>query len=236
LSKLLILGVLLALIPYVYLISGRPPSNPSANRPQELKITLKKAYQGVKDGNVDGVPLPVDRSYITVEVCIENLSSSDYIIPREAVLMTTKGHVDLYPSAVGYDEAEAFDWLLTIAKPLGAKRIPHKFYFFLPQRDQLISLPAYQSQGCSTSSKFKSLAFLFLVPKDIAGQPHTLHFFEEQIRFTARRPISPSGYVAIGVGLGILVIGIVVIMTQKRKSREKAAASQEQNESQSPTE
>jgi hypothetical protein len=101
------------------------------DRSTGLGVTVRDAYEGVQDGNVESVPLPKDNVYVTVELCVENPSSADRPIALTDVHLATKGNAQIFPSAVGYNQAEAFSWLLPLAEPVGGKRIVPLFYFFL---------------------------------------------------------------------------------------------------------
>jgi hypothetical protein len=187
---------------------------------QGLEVTVKDVYEGVQDGNVESVPLPKDNLYVTVELCVENPSSTDRPIAWEDVYLVTKSNVQVFPSAVGYNQAEAFSWLLPLAEPAGAKRIVPLFYFFLIQNDEIMNVPAAQSVGCRGSFQFTSMALLFLVPTAIAESSYTLHFAGEQVPVTTDK-FSPIWYVVCTVGVGFffllsIILGIVAI---RRRSK-----------------
>jgi len=200
-----------------------------------LQITMKEAYQGVKDGNVEWVPLPENSAYITVEICIENHSAMDQSIHWQEVFVSTENNVQVFPVAVGYDQAEAFSWLLPIAEPIGGKSIDHKFYFFVIQNNEIMKIPAYQSLGCNTSSQFKSLALLFFVNNDIASQPFTLRFLGGEIHFEAKRilVVSEGTKWGIGLGLSLILIMITVIVIGKKKLKTQVSLSQDNNQNSS---
>lgn len=226
--------------------------NPNLDTEPVMSITMRNAYQGVGDGNVEQVPLPEDSAYLTVEICVENHSAIDqsvlwrnvFIIPedREHVfpvevgsILTTypsagwleaftsfQGADQIFPVAVGYDQAEAFSWLGPIVAPIGGKRIAHNYYFFVIQSNELMQVPAHQSLGCETSSQYKSLALLFIVPEENAGKPHILHFFDGEIRFVAKQNSQVSDGVKWGIGIGLFLILAVAIGFLLKRSRAKA--------------
>lgn len=202
-----------------------------ADGQRDLEITIKDAYQGVKDGNVESVPLSQNRIYVTVELCVENLSSTDQSISRQDVFLLTKDNLQIFPSALGYDQAEAFSWALPLAEPLGAKRIESLFYFFLIQGDELMRIPAYQSQGCRSSFQFKSMALLFIVSKEMAGPSYTLHFAGDDVPFTTEK-LSLIWIVACIAGFGfffllMVILGVVVL---RRKSKARTSPLQEKGD------
>lgn len=186
-----------------------------------LEVMLKESYQGVKDGNIESVPLPSDSAYITVEMCVENLSAQEQSVPWQDVFITAEDGSPIYPVALGYDQAEAFEWLLPYLEPVGGKRIDHKFYFFLIQNSELLRFPAYQSQGCRDSSRFKSLALLFIVPEEMADQPYTLHFLEDEIPLAIKKSLPFRTYAlwAAGLGLFFLILTVVAVVMYWKKLR-----------------
>jgi hypothetical protein len=229
-TKLFIAGLLLTLLLPACSMFNRLAGSSDADGTHELKVTIKDAYEGVKDGNAESVPLLDDNIYVTVVICIENLLSTERSVDQQDVFMVTRDNNRIFPTALGYDQAEAFSWLLPIAEPLGAKRIENKFYFFLIQNNELLKIPAYQSQGCNTSFQFKSLALLFLVRKEVADQSYVLHFLDEDTRFTVRR-FSFWNYVKCGIYLGFFFILILTVVIVVIRSRSKARASSLQVES-----
>lgn len=133
----------------------------------DLRIALGEVYLGVRDGNVESIPLPVESEYLTVEICVENISNELATIYWRDVYVAEGDDAQYYPSALGLDQAEAFSWVLPLTEPIGGKRIEHKYYFFLIQDESLMALPAHQSQGCEFSSQFTSQALLFVLPKGV---------------------------------------------------------------------
>ena len=225
--KRILIGVLFPLIFSGCLLFNGLTGDPNAGDQHGLALTMKDAYQGVKDGNVESVPLLEDSTYVTVEVCVENRSVTEQIVHGGDVFLTTENNGQIFPVALGYDQAEAFDWILPMAEPIGGKRIEHRFFFFPIQNDEVLRIPAYQSQGCSNSAQFKSLALLFIVQKDMVDRLYTLHFLEENIPFAAKMILPLSDYVKWGVGLGFLFILIVVAIIVVRKRRAEVQASLE---------
>ena len=140
----------------------------NADGKPDAKVTLGEVYSGVRDGNVESVSLPAESAYLTVEVCVENISSEFVTVLWRDVYVVGEDNVQYFPSALGLDQAEAFNWVLPLIEPIGGKRIEHKYYFFLIQEEALITLPAHQSQGCKSSPQYTSQALLFILPKDIA--------------------------------------------------------------------
>jgi len=229
LNKLSKVGILL-----VFLFSACLPfKDINVDGTNGLQIMIKDAYQGVKDGNVEWVPLPEKSAYITVEICVKNPLTTAQSVQWQDVFIVTEDRLQVFPIAVGYDQAEAFSWLLPIAEPIGGKRITHKYYFFLIQNNEIVKIPAYQSLGCNNSSQFKSLALLFIVSNDIANQPFTLHFREREIRFEAKKVIIVSDGTKWGIGLGlslILIMVTVIVIIRKKKLKAQVYLSQENNE------
>ena len=229
-TRFLLIGVLLPLVFSGCLKFGSTEDVNPASQPQ-MRVTMKEAYQGVKDGNTESVQLPIDSAFITIRICLENLSTVEETVYWQDVFLDLGDNIRIYPVALGYDQAEAFSWLLPIAAPIGAKSIDHKFYFFLIQKNELVRIPAYQSLGCDNSAQFKSLALLFIVKKERAGEPYILNFLGAPMHFTAKK-ISPlSMYVLWGLGLGILiVIAAAVLVLRKRKLKTQASMPPPQNE------
>lgn len=97
-----------------------------------------------------------ESAYLTVEVCVENISSEFVTVLWRDVYVVGEDNVQYFPSALGLDQAEAFSWVLPLAEPIGGKRIEHKYYFFLIQEEALTTLPARQSQGCKSSPQYTS--------------------------------------------------------------------------------
>lgn len=194
-------------------------------------------YQGIQDGNVESVQLPADRAFVTVEMCLENLSTIDQSILWQDVYLTSGDLEQIHPVAVGYDQADAFSWLLPIAEPAGAKSIDHKFYFFLVQSHELMRLSAGQSLGCSTSAQYKSLALLFTVPEKRSGHSYTLRFYNADIPIRARKIIVIPEAVQWGFGLGgfglLATVGAILVGRRKRQAQ-AATAAEETSEAQSP--
>ncbi len=217
---------------FALLLSACAFEGASVEEPHGLRITMKDVYQGVKEGDVVDVPLPNDNEYITVETCIENFSGAEQVIHKEDVFIAAEDGSHVFPVAVGYDQAEVFSWAVPLLEPVGGKRFPHEYYFFLVQSDALMNIPSYQSLGCETSSQFKSLALLFIVQKEIAGQPYALHFLDGEIQFAAKKPFSVSGYIKWGAGLAVFLfsIAVAVIIIGKKKAKRQATLSQEQNQ------
>ena len=201
-----------------------------ANQPQ-MRITMLEAYQGVRDGNIESVQLPTDSAFVTIRICVENLSTVPESVYWQDVFLDLGDNFRIYPVALGYDQAEAFSWLLPIAAPIGGKSIDHKFYFFLIQKNELMRVPAYQSLGCDDSAQFKSLALLFIVKKASAGKPYILNFLGAPMPFTAKKFSPLSMYVTWGFGLGIfIVIAAAVLVLRKRKLKTQASMLPQQNE------
>jgi len=190
--------------------------------PRGLAITVKDAYLGVKDGNVDSVPLSADHVYVTVEACVENHSAAEQSLGRQEVFLETGDHAEIFPVAVGYDQAEAFHRLPPTAEPLGAKHVDPAFTFFLIQRNELLRVPAHQSQGCRDSSQFKSLALLFLLPKEMAGQPYILHFREIQLNLGAGTLSALAGYFGWLALLVLVSLGLVFVAKTLRMKKWRA--------------
>jgi hypothetical protein len=195
-----------------------------------LRIKVEDVYQGVKDGDVESVQLPGGNTYVTVEICVENLSDMEQTVQWQDVFIIAGDNSQIFPAALGYDQAEAFSWLLPIVEPIGGKRITHKFYFFLIQSNELMKIPFHQSLGCKTSSQFKSLALLFIVRNEIIDQPYTLNFLESDIVFKANETSSISNYFKWGIGLGVFLFLLVVtvFVVRKKKSKVQESLSQEE--------
>ena len=234
LTRFILIGALFALLFSGCLKFGSTADVNPASQPQ-MRVTMKEAYQGVKDGNTESVQLPADKAFITIKICVENLSAVQESVYWQDVFLDLGDNIRIYPVALGYDQAEAFSWLLPIAAPIGGKSIDHKFYFFLIQKNELIRIPAYQSLGCDNSAQFKSLALLFIVKKEQVGKPHRLNFLGAPMPFTANK-VSPLSLYAIGgFALGIfIVIAAAGLVLRKRKLQTQAAMLPQQSED--PTE
>ena len=219
-TRFLLMGVLLPLVLSGCLKFGSTEDVNPASQPQ-MRVTMKEAYQGVKNGNTESVQIPIDRSFITIRICLENLSTVQESVYWQDVFLDLGDNIRIYPVALGYDQAEAFRWLLPIAAPIGAKSIDHKFYFFLIQKNELVRIPAYQSLGCDNSAQFKSLALLFIVKKERVGEPYILKFLGASLPFTAKKVSPFEDYLKWGLGLGLFLILIViaaaVFVLRKRK-------------------
>ena len=191
-----------------------------------VRITLGETYAGVRDGNVESAPLPTGSAYVTVEACVENLSAMERSIGWGDVYLATVENVQVYPVALGYDQAEAFSWLLPIVEPIGGKHIDHKFYFFRIQNQELMRIPARQSVGCRGSSQFTSMALLFILPQELAGGAYTLHFFEGAlpVQATEGSPVPVSMIWGAALALALLSIVVVLLVIRKNRSRAEAAA------------
>lgn len=229
LSRLLMMGGVFSLVFSSCLKFGSTEDVNPASQPQ-MRVTMKEAYQGVKDGNTESVQLPADKAFITIKICVENLSAVQESVYWQDVFLDLGDNIKIYPVALGYDQAEAFSWLLPIAAPIGGKSIDHKFYFFLIQKNELIRIPAHQSLGCDNSAQFKSLALLFIVKKERVGEPYMLKFLGAPMPFTAKKVSPFEGYLKWGVGLGLFVILIVVagVVVRKKKSKTQALVLQEE--------
>lgn len=140
----------------------------NADGKPDLTVALGEVYWGVRDGNVESVSLPAESEYLTVEVCVENISREFVTVFWRDVYIAGEDGTQYFPSALGLDQAEAFSWMLPLVEPIGGKHIDHKYYFFLIQEEALMTLPAHQSQGCKSSPQYTSQALLFILPKDIA--------------------------------------------------------------------
>lgn len=230
-TRFLLIGVLLPLVFSGCLKFGSTEDVNPASQPQ-MRVTMKEAYQGVKDGNTESVQLPIDSAFITIGICVENLSTIQESVYWQDVFLDLGDNIRIYPVALGYDQAEAFSWLLPIMEPIGGKSIDHKFYFFVIQNNEIMKIPAYQSLGCNTSSQFKSLALLFIVNNDIVSRPFTLHFLEGEIRFKAKRILVVSERIKWGIGLGLslILIMVTVIVIRKKTSSAQASLSQENDQ------
>lgn len=201
-----------------------------------LRILMEDAYQGVKDGNVEWVPLPERSAYITVEICVENSLTMDRSVQWQDIFITTEDHAQVVPVAVGYDEAEAFGWLLPIAEPIGGERITHRYYFFLIQNNEIMKIPAHQSLGCNASPQFKSLALLFIVPESAASRTFTLHFLEGEMRFEAKKILVVSEGLkrVLWLGISLILIGVIVIVIRKKQLKAQVSSlARENNQSSS---
>lgn len=230
LTRFILIGSLFALLFSGCLKFGSTADVNPASQPQ-MRVTMKEAYQGVKDGNTESVQLPADKAFITIKICVENLSAVQESVYWQDVFLDLGDNIRIYPVALGYDQAEAFSWLLPIAAPIGGKSIDHKFYFFLIQKDELIRIPAYQSIGCDNSAQFKSLALLFIVKNERVGEPYMLKFLAAPMPFTAKKVLPFSPYVISGVGLGIfIVIVAAVVVKRRRKLKAQASMLPQQNE------
>jgi hypothetical protein len=230
LTTFILIGVLFPALFSGCLKFGSTKDGNPASQPQ-MRVTMKEAYQGVKDGNTESVQLPADKAFITIKICLENLSAVQESVYWQDVFLDLGDYIKIYPVAVGYDQAEAFSWLLPIAAPIGGKSIDHKFYFFLIQKNELIRIPAYQSLGCDKSAQFKSLALLFTVKKERVGEPYMLKFLGALMPFTAKKVLPFSPYVIGGVGLGLfIVIVAAVVVIRKRKLKTEASMLPQQNE------
>lgn len=219
------MGIVLTLVLSSCAIPGKSAEEANlANKPQ-VRITLLEAYQGVKDGNVESVQLPGDSAFVTVRLCVENLSAIPQPVYWQDVFLTGGNNAQTLPVALGFDQAEAFSWLLPIAAPVGAKRIDHKFYFFLIQKNELMSLPAYQSLGCDQSSQFKSMALLFILKKEMVDEPYTLHFLGAKLPLTPKRDFSRALYIiwSVGSGLSAIALWLTVVVLRKRKLKAQIA-------------
>lgn len=230
-TRFLLMGVLLPLVFSGCLKFESTEDTHPASQPQ-MRITMKEAYQGVNDGNTESVQLPTGSAFITIRICVENLSAVQESVYWQDVFLDLGDNIKIYPVALGYDQAEAFSWLLPIAAPIGGKSIDHKFYFFLIQKNELVRIPAYQSLGCDNSAQFKSLALLFIVKKERVGEPYILKFLGAPLPFTAKKVSPFEGYLKWGVGLGLFLILIVVagVVVRKKKSKTQAPVVQEENQ------
>jgi len=208
LFKIYLVGSCLALVFSIWLTSR----SATLQDPRGLAMMVKDAYPGVKDANVENVPLPADRVYVTVEACVENRSAAEQSVGRQEVFLETGDHAEIFPVAVGYDQVEA-------------NRIEHKFTFFLIQRNELLRVPAQQSQGCRDSSPFKSLALLFLLPKEMAGQPYLLHFRETQLNLGAGSLSALADYFRWLALLVLVSLGLVFVSRTLREKKRRAAQS-----------
>jgi hypothetical protein len=216
----------------MFLLSACVVGDASFESAHGLSGTIKDVYQGVKGGNVVDVPLRNGDAYVTVETCIENSSEIEQVIHLQDVFIIADDGSQFFPVALGYDQAEAFSWALPMLEPIGGKRFPHEYYFFLIQSNELMKIPAYQSLGCDTSLQFKSLAFLFIVPDEIVDQPYTLHFLDGEMNFKAKRISPVSGYLKWGVG-GVLLLAlavVLIIVVIKKRSKTQTPTSQEQSQ------
>lgn len=142
-------------------------SETNEDQKPDLRIALGEVYLGVRDGNVESIALPVESEYLTVEICVENISNELVTVSWRDVYAVAGDDSQYYPSALGLDQAEAFNWVLPLIEPIGGKRIERKYYFFLIQDEALMTLPAHQSQGCEFSPQFTSQALLFVLPKGV---------------------------------------------------------------------
>ena len=224
-----LLGSILLL---VMLAGCRLTPGAQADTSQGLRITPGEAYAGVKDGIVESVPLPEGSAYVTVEACVENRSAVERSVGWRDVYLMTGENVQVYPVALGHDQAEAFSWLLPIIEPIGGKHIDHKFYFFRIQNNELMRIPAYQSVGCRGSSQFTSMAFLFLVPGERAAQSHTLQFFEETLELRPGTVVPIPVFLPWGIGLGGLVAfaALAAVRLRQRKRQAQASAAHPQGQ------
>lgn len=223
LNKRVVLGLLTLLF-----FAACGTFNGSTSR-QGLQVTVQDAYEGVQDGNVESVPLPQDHLYVTVELCVENHSSANQAIAREDVYLMTERNVQVFPSAVGYNQAEAFSWALPLAEPVGGKRIVPLFYFFVIQNNEIMNIPARQSVGCRGSSQFTSMALLFVLPTEMADPSYMLHFAGREAAFkTGKIPV--IGYVACagGAGFFFLLAAILGILGIVVRSRSRARVAKEE--------
>lgn len=150
----------------------------NADGSPDVKITLGEVYSGVRDGNVESLSLPAEDEYLTVELCVENISNEFLTIFWRDIHVLGQANQQYFPSALGLDQAEAFSWVLPLAEPIGGKRIEHKYYFFVIQQDALMSIPAHQSQGCKSSPQYTRQALLFLLPKDLINDRLQLVLWE----------------------------------------------------------
>ena len=221
LFKFLLVGSCLAFVFSIWLTSR----SAILQDPRGLAITVKDAYPGLKDANVERLPLPADRVYVTVEACVENHSAAEQSVGRQEVFLETVDHAEILPLAVGYDRAEAFNGLPAITEPPGAKDSDPTFTFFPIQRNELLRVPAHQSQGCGDSSQFKSLALLFLLPKEMAGQPYILHFREIQLNLGAGTLSALADYFRWLALLVLLSLGLVFVARTLRKKKLRAEES-----------
>lgn len=139
----------------------------NADGKPDVKVALGEVYSGVRDGNIESVSLPAESEYLTVEICIENISNEFVTVFWRDVFILGEDGAQYFPSALGLDQAEAFNWVLPLVEPIGGKHIEHKYYFFLIQEEALMTLPAHQSQGCTSSPQFTSQALLFILPTGI---------------------------------------------------------------------
>ena len=117
-------------------------SETNEDQKPDLRITLGEVYLGVRDGNVESIALPVESEYLTVEICVENISNELVTVSWRDVYAVAGDDSQYYPSALGLDQAEAFNWVLPLIEPIGGKRIERKYYFFLIQDEALMTLPA----------------------------------------------------------------------------------------------
>ncbi len=162
------IGVILAMILNGCVSQPSLSGDVNADGEPDVKVSLGEVYSGVRDGNVESVSLPAESEYLTVEVCVENISSEFVTVFWRDVFIVGEDGTQYFPSALGLDQAEAFSWMLPLVEPIGGKHIEHKYYFFLIQQEVIITLSAHQSQGCKSSPQYTSQALLFILPKDIA--------------------------------------------------------------------
>jgi hypothetical protein len=226
-------GLLLLLVPSA--CGSRPGTGPvpSPGPGDGVQITLLDVYEGVQDGNTESVQLPDGRAFLTVEMCLDNLSALEQSILWQEVYLTSGDLEQIHPVAVGYNQAEAFSWLMPIAEPIGGKRMMPRYYFFLLQGQELLRLPGHQSVGCTGSAQYKSFALLFTVPRKRAGQPYTLRFYNASISVRAQKTIGiPRALIgALGLGGVVLMTAAVLFIRRSRARANMSGADGDQDRS-----
>src|SRR5687767_2832253 len=108
LFKRIAAGLLLLLVPSA--CGTRPGAGPvpSPGPSDGVQVKLLDVYQGVEDGNTESVQLPDGRAFLTVEMCLDNLSALEQSILWQEVYLTSGDLEQIHPVAVGYNQAEAF--------------------------------------------------------------------------------------------------------------------------------
>lgn len=201
------------------------PTGPGIDQPVQTRnnkweILVRDSYQGTKLGNLQDISLENGYGFITLELCIRNLSSDAQVVHWEDISMITEDGTIVFPMGQGYRQSEVFGWLVAVLKPFGAKRVVDDLWYTRIQNYELVSLPAHQSQGCKDSYQLKTYAHLYMVRQEMLEKPFTLRFVEEEITLTAREPFVVSRQtIQLLKQLGVLFLFLLTILVQTRNRR-----------------
>ena len=205
------------------------PGGPGINQPVQSQdgweITVRDSYQGIKLGNLQDIYLQEGYGFITLEVCIRNLTETEQVVHIGKVFILTEDGATIFPIGQGYKQSEVFGWLVTILKPFGGKRVVDDLLYFPIQSDELARVSPKQSQGCKDSYKLKTYAYLFMFNTERLDKPFTLHFLDSEINLTARKPIviprqTMRWLKRLGIASLILLGTLFWLRRKRRKAKE----------------